>query len=64
MKCNRRVVYGCNVIYVPVKSIMQLLLLEVLNPFYIFQMVAIVIWVLIDYWQYAIAIFLMSATGS
>ena len=64
MKCNRRVVYGCNVIYVPVKSIIQLLLLEVLNPFYIFQMVAIVIWVLIDYWQYATAIFLMSATGS
>lgn len=42
---------------------MQLLLLEVLNPFYIFQVFSIIIWCLEVYYWYAGAIFLMSASG-
>ena len=42
---------------------MELLLLEVLNPFYIFQVVSILIWIMIEYYYFCGAIFLMSATG-
>jgi len=60
---KRRAVYGSNYIHVPVKSIMQLLLLEVLNPFYIFQVVSIMIWISIAYYYFAGAIMIMSAVG-
>ena len=59
----RRGVYGYNSIQVPVKRIMELLLKEVLNPFYIFQIAAIVIWCAISYYSFATAIFLMSGAG-
>lgn len=55
--------YGSNYIHVPVKSIMQLLLLEVLNPFYIFQVVSVLIWISIAYYYFAGAIMIMSAAG-
>ena len=42
---------------------MQLLLLEVLNPFYIFQVVSIMIWISIAYYYFAGAIMIMSAVG-
>lgn len=60
---DRRAVYGSNYIHVPVKSIMQLLLLEVLNPFYIFQVVSVLIWISIAYYYFAGAIMIMSAAG-
>ena len=42
---------------------MQLLLLEVLNPFYVFQVLSILIWILIQYYYFAGAIMVMSAAG-
>lgn len=55
--------FGANEINVPVRSVMQLLVLEVLNPFYIFQVASIIIWCLIEYYTYSAAIALMSAAG-
>ncbi|EFX85022.1 hypothetical protein DAPPUDRAFT_314488 [Daphnia pulex] len=60
---KRRAVYGRNTIYVPVRSILSLLLLEVINPFYVFQVVSIMIWIVIWYYFYAAAIAVMSITG-
>lgn len=59
----RRAVFGPNFINVPVKSIQELLILEVLNPFYIFQVVSVLIWIMIEYYYFAGAIVVMSAAG-
>ncbi|XP_061113654.1 cation-transporting ATPase 13A2 isoform X2 [Conger conger] len=57
----RRNVYGQNVIDVPVKSYWRLLFEEVLNPFYVFQVLSIILWLLDRYYYYAGCIFLISA---
>ena len=59
----RRAVYGKNLIDVPVRSVLELLVLEALNPFYVFQLASFIIWMLIYYYFYASAIALMSITG-
>ncbi|POI32606.1 hypothetical protein CIB84_003642 [Bambusicola thoracicus] len=56
----RRKIYGPNLIEVPVKSYAKLLVEEVLNPFYIFQVLSIVLWVCDAYYYYAACIFLIS----
>lgn len=56
----RRVVYGKNEIAVPMKSVISLLFLEVLNPFYVFQLFSFALWFMDDYVSYAIAIAAMS----
>ncbi|KAL6262371.1 hypothetical protein P5V15_007460 [Pogonomyrmex californicus] len=56
----RRIVYGNNDIVVPLQSIGVLLLLEVLNPFYIFQVFTLCVWIVEEYIYYPIAIMLMS----
>ncbi|KAK9506093.1 hypothetical protein O3M35_008091 [Rhynocoris fuscipes] len=56
----RRAVYGANEIIVPMRSITALLFLEVLNPFYIFQIFSLTLWMVDDYVYYAFAILLMS----
>ncbi|NXN80616.1 AT132 ATPase, partial [Bombycilla garrulus] len=56
----RRKIYGPNLIEVPVKSYARLLVEEVLNPFYIFQMLSMVLWVCDAYYYYAACIFLIS----
>ncbi|XP_070823849.1 polyamine-transporting ATPase 13A2 isoform X2 [Chaetodon trifascialis] len=56
----RRRVYGPNLIDVPVKSYVKLLFEEVLNPFYIFQLISITLWLIDDYIVYAICIFIIS----
>ncbi|XP_026683721.1 probable cation-transporting ATPase 13A3 [Diaphorina citri] len=56
----RRVVYGKNEIAVPMKSIFSLLFLEVLNPFYVFQLFSFALWFADDYTSYAMAIAAMS----
>uniref|UniRef100_A0A8C0EPY3 Polyamine-transporting ATPase 13A2 n=1 Tax=Bubo bubo TaxID=30461 RepID=A0A8C0EPY3_BUBBB len=53
-------IYGPNLIEVPVKSYARLLVEEVLNPFYIFQVFSIVLWVCDAYYYYAACIFLIS----
>ncbi|KAM7083750.1 polyamine-transporting ATPase 13A2 isoform 1-T1 [Ciconia maguari] len=57
---TRRKIYGLNLIEVPVKSYARLLVEEVLNPFYIFQVFSIVLWVCDAYYYYAACIFLIS----
>ncbi|XP_025994168.1 probable cation-transporting ATPase 13A3 [Solenopsis invicta] len=59
----RRIVYGNNDIVVPLQSIGVLLLLEVLNPFYIFQVFSMSVWLAEDYFYYIIALGLMSLFG-
>ncbi|EFC46286.1 predicted protein [Naegleria gruberi] len=53
-------IFGKNIIETPVKPIFSLLVDEVFHPFYIFQIVSVVIWCMIDYWIYALAIAFIS----
>ncbi|KAG7209849.1 hypothetical protein KM043_011454 [Ampulex compressa] len=59
----RRSVYGNNEIVIPVKSILTLFCLEVLNPFYVFQLFSFCLWVADDYYYYAMVILGMSSAG-
>ncbi|XP_019699180.2 probable cation-transporting ATPase 13A3 isoform X2 [Harpegnathos saltator] len=59
----RRIVYGSNEIVVPLQSIGVLLLLEVLNPFYVFQAFSLAVWFAENYFNYTIVIILMSLFG-
>lgn len=59
----RRLVYGSNTIYIPLKSVMTLLFLESLNPFYVFQVFSVCLWFSYNYYYYAVVIMLMSAFG-
>uniref|UniRef100_A0AAX7SJM7 Polyamine-transporting ATPase 13A3 n=1 Tax=Astatotilapia calliptera TaxID=8154 RepID=A0AAX7SJM7_ASTCA len=52
--------FGENEIAVRVPSLLKLLVKEVLNPFYIFQLFSIILWSFEDYYYYASAIVLMS----
>jgi magnesium-transporting ATPase (P-type) len=61
--CFRRVVYGSNEIIVPIYGIITLLFLEVLNPFYVFQLFSFCLWFADDYMYYALAILAMSVFG-
>uniref|UniRef100_UPI00358F840E polyamine-transporting ATPase 13A3 isoform X2 n=1 Tax=Myxine glutinosa TaxID=7769 RepID=UPI00358F840E len=56
----RRVFYGYNEIAVKVPSYPRLLLKEVLNPFYIFQVFSVGVWMFDEYYYYATAIIFMS----
>ncbi|XP_059711448.1 probable cation-transporting ATPase 13A4 isoform X3 [Haemorhous mexicanus] len=64
LTCNeqnvRRVMCGPNTIDVPVIPIWKLLIKEVLNPFYVFQLFSVCLWFAEDYMEYAIAIIFMS----
>ncbi|XP_041061869.1 cation-transporting ATPase 13A2 isoform X3 [Carcharodon carcharias] len=57
---TKRQVYGPNVIDVPVKSYFRLLIEEVLNPFYIFQIFSIILWITEQYYYYAGCILFIS----
>lgn len=59
----RRNVYDNNEIVIPVKSIFTLLCLEVLNPFYVFQLFSFCLWITDDYYYYAMVILAMSSAG-
>ena len=56
----RQQIYGSNAIKVEVKSYPHLLVTEVLNPFYIFQIASIILWSFDNYYLYASCIFLVS----
>uniref|UniRef100_A0A8C3K8J5 Cation-transporting ATPase n=1 Tax=Calidris pygmaea TaxID=425635 RepID=A0A8C3K8J5_9CHAR len=64
LTCNeqnvRRVICGPNSIDVPVIPIWKLLIKEVLNPFYVFQLFSVCLWFAEDYMEYATAIIIMS----
>ncbi|MEQ2312935.1 hypothetical protein AMECASPLE_036485, partial [Ameca splendens] len=57
---SRRCLFGYNIIDVPVKSYLRLLLEEVLNPFYIFQVGSLVLWMCDEYYYYAMCILIIS----
>uniref|UniRef100_A0A2M4CH50 Cation-transporting ATPase n=1 Tax=Anopheles darlingi TaxID=43151 RepID=A0A2M4CH50_ANODA len=59
----RRLIYGSNEIFIPLRGVMTLLFLEVLNPFYVFQIFSVVLWFCYEYYYYAVVIVLMSAFG-
>ncbi|KAM4040354.1 polyamine-transporting ATPase 13A3 isoform 1-T1 [Anomaloglossus baeobatrachus] len=56
----RKLFYGINEITVKVPSVFKLLIKEVLNPFYIFQLFSVILWSTDEYYYYASAIVLMS----
>nr|XP_046252815.1 cation-transporting ATPase 13A2 isoform X2 [Scatophagus argus]XP_046252816.1 cation-transporting ATPase 13A2 isoform X2 [Scatophagus argus] len=53
-------IYGLNLIDVPVKSYMKLLFEEVLNPFYVFQLFSIILWMFDNYFIYGTCILVIS----
>lgn len=60
MQDQRRGIFGENNIEIEEKSITQLLMDEVLHPFYIFQIFSIFLWLADDYYYYALCIFIIS----
>ncbi|XP_054983681.1 probable cation-transporting ATPase 13A4 isoform X2 [Sorex araneus] len=56
----RRLICGPNTIDVEITPIWKLLIKEVLNPFYIFQLFSVCLWFSEDYKEYAFAIVIMS----
>eukprot|EP00057_Strongylocentrotus_purpuratus_P023454 XP_011677928.1 PREDICTED: probable cation-transporting ATPase W08D2.5 [Strongylocentrotus purpuratus] len=58
---QRRTLYGLNMILVRVKSIPLLLIQEILNPFYIFQIFSVTVWIVDEYLYYSICIIVLSA---
>lgn len=56
----RRLFFGENEIAVRVPSVFKLLIKNVLNPFYVFQLFSVILWSAGDYYYYASAIVLMS----
>ncbi|XP_051805292.1 cation-transporting ATPase 13A2 isoform X2 [Acanthochromis polyacanthus] len=56
----RRSMYGDNIIDVPVKPYTKLLFEEILNPFYVFQVFSITVWMIDAYYYYALCIFIIS----
>ncbi|RIA92920.1 hypothetical protein C1645_819991 [Glomus cerebriforme] len=60
---EREIIFGPNMIDVQEKSTLQLLMDEVLHPFYIFQVFSMILWCLDEYYYYAACIFIISATS-
>ncbi|XP_060098855.1 probable cation-transporting ATPase 13A4 [Heteronotia binoei] len=56
----RKLICGQNIIDVEITPIWKLLVKEVLNPFYVFQLFSISLWLAEDYIEYSVAIVLMS----
>lgn len=56
----RKLFFGVNEIAVKVPSLFKLLIKEVLNPFYIFQLFSVILWSADEYYYYALAIVIMS----
>lgn len=60
---QRRLLFGANAIDIEGKSLVGLLMDEVLHPFYVFQIASILLWSLDDYYYYAFAIALISVSS-
>ncbi|KAI8057924.1 hypothetical protein BDF22DRAFT_724886 [Syncephalis plumigaleata] len=58
---ERMVVFGPNLVDIESKSIPQLLVDEVLHPFYIFQVFSVILWGFDEYYYYAACIVIISA---
>ncbi|XP_073989201.1 polyamine-transporting ATPase 13A3-like isoform X2 [Rhodnius prolixus] len=53
-------IYGNNTIKVEVKSYFTLLFKEVLNPFYVFEIMSVILWTFDEYYHYAICVIFLS----
>ncbi|KAF8929411.1 hypothetical protein BGZ58_008955 [Dissophora ornata] len=60
---ERAMVFGENIIDVQEKTVGQLLVQEVLHPFYIFQVFSMALWFADDYYYYAACIFVISTVS-
>ncbi|XP_032818254.2 putative cation-transporting ATPase 13A4 isoform X3 [Petromyzon marinus] len=56
----RKLVYGLNLIDIPVPPMWKLLFKEVLNPFYVFQVFSVCLWFAESYMEYSYAIIAMT----
>lgn len=56
----RKMIFGDNIIEIKEKSVLKLLVDEVLHPFYVFQVFSIFLWLADSYYYYAFCIFLIS----
>lgn len=59
----RQFLYGTNAIVIPKHTIAYLLIRDLLNPFYVFQIWSVCLWFADEYYYYAAAIVIMSAGG-
>ncbi|GAA5923044.1 hypothetical protein JCM3775_006234 [Rhodotorula graminis] len=59
----RTTLFGLNAIEIEAKTVGQLLMDEVLHPFYIFQLFSIALWSVDDYYYYAFAIAVISVVS-
>ncbi|GAA6025566.1 hypothetical protein JCM11491_003215 [Sporobolomyces phaffii] len=59
----RTSLFGSNAIEIEAKGLGQLLMDEVLHPFYIFQIFSIILWSIDDYYYYAFAITMISVVS-
>ena len=59
-EAERKFLYGACLIDVPINSIAYLLFTEILNPFYVFQLFAILLWYNKEYEIYASFILITS----
>lgn len=56
-------VFGQNIIDVQEKTVGQLLVQEVLHPFYVFQVFSMILWFADDYYYYAACILVISTVS-
>lgn len=61
---NRMTLFGSNIIQVQVPSFWKLLVDEVLNPFYCFQLFSVILWFFERYWIYSLAIIVLSISSA
>jgi cation-transporting ATPase 13A3/4/5 len=57
---ERQQIFGNNLISIPQPTTLELLLNEVLHPFYVFQLFSVTIWMIDDYYYYATCILIIS----
>jgi len=60
---DRKTLFGSNVIDIESKSTLNLLVDEVLHPFYIFQVASVALWSFDNYYYYAICIVIISCAS-
>ena len=60
----KQYIYGENLIAIPISNVIVLLVDEVLNPFYLFQIFSVTVWMWEEYYSYSIAIIVISALGA
>jgi cation-transporting ATPase 13A2 len=61
---RQRLLFGQNHVEIAEKSTLQLLIDEVLHPFFIFQIFSILLWSIDEYYYYATAILLITVSSS